>query len=373
MTAEKHFSPFWRKTIIPRQGTIRDALTAITASGALMACILGENDVLQAILTDSDIRRALLHEAQLDEPAWPWANQSPVVALSDVPSHELNALAETNGIREFPIIDDEGRLVDIFVLAVNRERVESVEFPDKVHIGCIEMPNPMLIQAGGLGTRLRSVVGDRPKPLAMVGDRPILETLIFQAAENGFRRIFVSVNYMADLIEEHLDSAKYRGLEIVTVRETQRLGTAGSIGLIVDEIDESLLVCNADVLTTVPFRSIVHQHVKEGHDVTISVRPHAITIPYGVVEIQNGLVSRITEKPEKSYLVNAGIYVLKPHVCRKVERNKRIDMPDLIAGAMLDPTCKVSPFLLHEYWIDIGHPEDFHRANNEFEHFFGKQ
>jgi dTDP-glucose pyrophosphorylase len=372
MSPELLFTPKWKDTIIPRGGTIREALVAINASGALMACIVSETMELQAILTDSDIRRALLNGATLEGEAWPWANKTPMVALSHMPIHELSALAEKQGIREFPIVDDAGRLVDIFILAVHHERVETSP-QSKETLSFPPLSNPILIQAGGLGTRLRSVVGDRPKPLALVGDKPILETLILQAAANGFRKFYVSTNYQANLIEEHLASEKYKSLDIVSVRESERLGTAGSIGLIAEEVKEPLLVCNADVLTTVPFRNIMQHHMREEADITVSVRPYSMTVPYGVVETKNGLISRITEKPERSFLVNAGIYILNPDVCRLVSRNRYLDMPNLIEMAMSNQATRVTPFLLHEYWIDIGRPEDFYRANKDFDIFFGNQ
>ena len=374
MKIEKHFSPQWRDALITHEGTIRQALSAIQASGALMACFVSETGMLKAIVTDSDIRQALLNGAQLSDAAWPWANERPVVAFSEMPLHDLINLAERTGVRELPLIDQAGHLVDIFLLAVHKERIEAPQTISKtIQLGLPVLPNAMLIQAGGLGTRLRSVVEDRPKPLALVGNRPIIETLIFQAVANGFRKFYVSLNYKAEMIEEHLQLPQYRDLEIIPVRETERLGTAGSISLIADEISESLLVCNADVLTTVPFRSIISHHERENADITVSVRPYSLTIPYGVVELQNGSISQIKEKPEKSFLVVAGIYALSSKACRLVQKKSYIDMPDVIQMAKADKLMKISPFLLHEYWIDIGQPEDFHRANREFENNFRNQ
>lgn len=369
MTPQKHFFPQWKDCLLPRDGTIREALSAIQTSGALMACIVSDSGVLQAILTDSDIRRALLNGGTLEDKAWPWANQSPIVALEEMSLFELNSFAEKNSVREFPIIDREGRLVDIFALAINKERINDPKLP-------IAKPSPrlysnaILIQAGGLGTRLRSIVDDRPKPLALVGDRPILETLILQAAANGFRKFYISLNYKAEMIEEHLTLPQYKDLEITTIHESTRLGTAGSIGLIADEIDEPILICNADVLTTAPFGFIVDHHIREKADITVSVRPYSVTIPFGVVEVKNSSISLITEKPVNTYLVNAGIYVINPDICRLVPKNHPLDMPELINLSMSNKTAKISPFLLHEYWIDIGQPEDFVRANQEFENIF---
>jgi NDP-sugar pyrophosphorylase family protein len=229
----------------------------------------------------------------------------------------------------------------------------------------------MLILAGGLGTRLRQVVSDRPKPLAIVGNQPIIQTIISRAVESGIRKFHVAVNYMSDLIEKHLAGPQYSGLDISIVKESKRLGTAGALGLIQQSIDEPLLVCNADLLTTVPLQQIIRHHRNEKADVTCTVRPYSTKIPFGVVEIKGRLISNLVEKPEATYLVNAGIYVLNPDVCKLVPMNEYLDMPDLIMKVMKDERRRVVPFLLHEYWMDIGKPDDFMKANEEFSKYFG--
>ncbi len=358
----------WRESQIKISATIREALEAITRCGAMMACVVADNGRLEGILTDSDIRRAMLKGARVEDPIAPWINTRPLVGRADAEPLELVALAKKRGIREIPLIAPDGSLSDIFVLLVHQQRQASPS-PGEPGPPAEVLPNPMLILAGGLGTRLRTVVNDRPKPLAMVGDKPILETLISRAATAGVRHFFVSVNYLSEQIEQHLSSSAYQGLNIKIVREQQRLGTAGSIGLIKKEINHPLLISNADVLTTAPFQEVLRSHEKNRADITCTVRPYHATIPFGVFDIEDGLIRSITEKPKLTYMVNAGIYVVSPELCRTVEANTALDMPDLIARAMQSGK-RVAPFLLHEYWIDIGQPDDFHRANAEFDTHF---
>lgn len=361
----------WRDTVVDQQASMKDALAAISKSGAFISCILNEEGGLAAIVTDSDVRRALLTGGSLEDNVMEWAQKNPISALFESDASELIEIAREFGIREIPLLDHDRKLVDIFVLALHEKREVLLDESTLMPENRITLPNHMLILAGGLGTRLKSVVNDRPKPLAMVGDKPILETLIGHAGRSGIRNFYVAVNYMSHLIEEHLASSKYDGLNIKILREDKRLGTAGALGLIPDQITEPLLVGNADVLTTVPLHRLVHHHLDEHADITCAVRPYEILVPYGVVDIEEKSIKQILEKPRYRHFVNAGIYVLSPRVCKLVRGVDYLDMPDLIHKA-ISVGYKVTPFLMHEYWMDIGQPDDFHKANQEYHHYFGE-
>ncbi len=365
------FSGDWQASTIGLDARIRDALAAIAGSGVFMACVVDADGVLLAIVTDSDIRRAMLHGAELDGHALPWANRQPIVGGEQWSVPDLLHLAKSRGVREIPLTDEAGRLQDIFVLSLHEQRGANVKRCD-AKTNRPKLPNTMFILAGGLGTRLRSVVSDRPKPLALIGNKPILETLIMQAASYGVESFFVSVNYLGDQIEQHLAKDIYDSLSIAVVWEKARLGTAGSIGYIKDKVQHPLLVANSDVLTTVPFDKIIAHHLGTGAELTCVVRKHLVHVPFGVVHTDDGLITGMEEKPEYSYFVNTGIYVVSPELCRMIEPDKYLDMPDLVSLA-LRLGRKVVPFLMHEYWIDVGRPEDFHRANVEYDNHFGNQ
>ncbi|WP_141730817.1 nucleotidyltransferase family protein [Oligoflexus tunisiensis] len=367
--AYRYFSK-WRDTVISPTATIKDALSAISRSGAFISCILGDKGELVAIVTDSDVRRALLMGGSLEDNVMEWSQKDPISAFVESDSGDLIEIAREYGIREIPLLDHSGRLADIFVLALHEKRETPLEENKWDSNQKVRLPNHMLILAGGLGTRLKSVVNDRPKPLAMVGDKPVIETLITHAVRSGIRNFFVAVNYMSQLIEEHLASAQYQGINIQILRESKRLGTAGAIGLIPDTLKEPLVVGNADVLTTVPLNRLVHHHLDEAADITCAIRPYEVMVPYGVVDISEKAVRQIVEKPRYTHFVNAGIYVLNPSICKMVKDNEYLDMPDLIHKSIRNGS-KVVPFLMHEYWMDIGQPDDFHKANQEYQTYFG--
>ncbi len=367
------FSPGYKKTILPEYSTLKEALEAISSSGLLIACIVSKNSgIFLGILTDSDIRKALLSGAALDSSIENWVNKKPVTAPENFSSEELTLLSHNVGKREIPLLNNSGEIVDIFLLGLYDVRLSEGSFQDpKIAAKKLDgtISNYMFILAGGLGSRLRSVVNDRPKPLALIGGRPIIDTLMNNAYSQGFKNFYISTNYLAEQIETHFQHDKYSFFNIEFVKENKRLGTAGSIGLINHKIEKSILVCNADILTSVQYNKILESHEKNSADVTCVVRPFQLNVPYGVIEISDHKITAITEKPKYDFLVNAGIYVLSPDICKLIKKEEYLDMPDFIKYCMsIGKT--IHPFLLHEYWIDVGRPEDYQRANNDFHLYF---
>ena len=372
----KQFLPRFQNCIIGGNSTLKDALKAITESGALMACVTDKSRKLLGILTDSDIRKALLLGAKIEDSIGPWTNASPIFASHSLGEDELRNLSVAEGIREIPLVDSRGNLVDIFVAVIHDHRVDIDHDREQGKSGhpneSLRQPNSMLLLAGGKGTRLRSIVNDRPKPLAEVGGRPILETVITNAAAQGISRFYVAVNYMADKIIEHLRASSYKGLEIEVLREEEFLGTAGCVGMLPKDLREPFIVANADVLTNVNYLSLLDHHRRESATLTCVVRSHQMTVPFGVVQVQDGQITEIIEKPNVTNLVNTGIYVLNPDVVHEVESNSYLDMPVLIQK-LASKGRKISPFFMHEYWMDIGRPDDFHQANQEYSEHFGSK
>ena len=372
MTSHIKFHQKWQDSVITETATIKDALTAITKSGSFMACATGKEGELVGIVTDSDVRRALLSGAGLSDSVAQWVQRNPITGSEGQSSDELLDIAKSSDVREIPIVDKRGRLTDIFVLLMHQKQYPVTSGKEKI-LGLATgpaLPNAMLLLAGGLGTRLRSVVKDKPKSLAQIGDRPIIQTIIQNGVRSGIRKFFISVNYMAEKIRNHLNDPVYEGIDIEIVEETDRLGTAGPISLIAANISQPLVVANADVLTTLPVDLMVRQHDESKAEITCGVHRLETVIPYGVFDILEDRILGVTEKPKFVHLVGSGIYTISPSLCRKVPKNVYFDMPTLIQLAIKDGG-RVSPFLIHEYWRDIGKPDDFHSANAEYGVYFG--
>lgn len=365
----KKYLPNYQDCIIGLDSTIKQALAAIAKSGALLAAMVDNAGRLQGIFTDSDARRAILSGASLEDRASQYVKSNPVVGSENADPQELRNLAESEGVREIPLVDLTGRFVDVFVVNVHENRISAEQLPDISSKGK-QMDSPMLLIAGGKGTRLRSVVKDVPKPLALVGDRPIIRTIIENAANSGIWRFYVSLNYKAELIEDHLKSEIYKDLEFNFIREKEFLGTAGSLGYLDRAWTGPLVVSNADVLTKVALDRVIDYHVTTAATATCVVRPYHVQVPFGVVEIGPNGVSSIREKPTHKHVVNTGIYVFSPEVRRFVKEGEKLDMPDLLQTLIANGE-KVVPFLMHEYWRDIGRPEEYALANEEYHTIFG--
>jgi NDP-sugar pyrophosphorylase family protein len=251
-------------------------------------------------------------------------------------------------IRHMPYVDESGRVVGLAVLAESGgEGLEG---------------HWVVLMAGGLGTRLRPLTDDMPKPMLRVGDKPLLETIIESFRRHGFRNFYLSVNYKADVVTEHFGDGAALGVNIRYLREDTSLGTAGALGLIEDRPQRPLIVMNGDVLTSVDFGSLLDYHREHRAMATMAVREYDVQVPFGVVRVDGHSILGIDEKPVHRFFVNAGIYVIEPDVLDLVERGVRIDMPDLFQK-MLDRSLSLSVFPIREYWLDIGRIGDFERAN----------
>jgi dTDP-glucose pyrophosphorylase len=363
------FSVQWQDCCVPASATLRHVIESLNKSGLLIACMVDNIGKLLAVINDSDLRKAMLKGATLDSSALQYSIKTPVVASENLTKVELDELAISSGKREIPLIDGENRVTDVYVMGMAESLAQATVSAELMRAGSSPLPHSAFILAGGLGKRLRSVVSDRPKPLAMIGGRPLIEILVRRLIEQGFRKIYLSVNYLGNLIEEHFGSISLPEAEIHFVREERKMGTAGSISYISEEVEHPLLVCNADLLTTVSFRNAVQYHEQEDSSITCVVRPHTISVPYGVMDIKGSRIANIQEKPSFTYHLNAGIYVLNPDVCRAIPRNAVTDMPDLIKQYLGQDRC-VSAYFLHEYWLDIGRPEDYTRAQSDYSEIF---
>jgi len=196
-----------------------------------------------------------------------------------------------------------------------------------------------------------------------VGGRPLMELMMEQLREAGIHRVNLTTHYQGGKIAEHFGDGKKFGVKIRYVEEDHPLGTAGALRLM-ERSHEPLLVINGDILTRVDFRAMLEFHHNHEANMTVAVRQHEFSVPYGVIESDGVAVTGISEKPVIQQFINAGIYLLNSEVCQIIPKGQRCDMPDLISR-MLAEGQRVVSFPVHEYWLDIGRVEDYHRALND--------
>lgn len=223
-----------------------------------------------------------------------------------------------------------------------------------------------VVLAGGKGTRLKPFTFAFPKPLVPVGDAPILEILVQQLRRAGIRRVTMAVGHLAELIMAYFNDARFGDLQIEYCREPQPLGTAGPLTLVPD-LDERFLVLNGDLLTTLDFQDLVAHHVRSGAVATIGSYTRTLNIDLGVLDIdEGGRLRGYIEKPTHTYRVSMGVYVFEPEVVKLLTPGARADLPDLVHRLMAaGKPVNVYPF--DGFWLDIGRPEDYARAIEEFE------
>jgi NDP-sugar pyrophosphorylase family protein len=307
-------------------------------------------------VTDGDIRRALLRSVSLEEPVEKIMNRSPHVSAPDETSAQRIKTMTALSIHQIPIVTAEGRLVGL-------ELLESLVAETALH------DNWVLLMAGGVGSRLRPLTEETPKPLLEVGGKPILETILERFVGQGFRRFYISVNYHADQVTAHFGDGKRWGAEIRYLHEADALGTAGPLGLIETPPPDPLLVMNGDLLTKVNFESLLAYHLENGADATMAVREYDFQVPFGVVSLDDYQIIDIEEKPVHHCFVNAGMYVINTDVLKSVEKRVYLDMPEFFRR-LKEAGIKTSAFPVREYWLDIGRIDDFNQANIDFEKDF---
>lgn len=220
-----------------------------------------------------------------------------------------------------------------------------------------------VILAGGRGTRLAPFTTIVPKPLMPIGSIPILEIVMRQLRHFGFRRVTLAVGYLSELIRAYVDSnrTRFEGLEIDFAHEVEPTGTAGPLAGI-EGLDETFLVMNGDILTTVDYAALVEHHRHSEATLTIAACQKPVQVDLGVIRVDGaGLVTGYDEKPRLSYLVSMGIYVYEPEATRLIAPGEHLDFPDLV-HRLIGEGRRVATYAWSGYWLDIGRPEDFQAA-----------
>jgi dTDP-glucose pyrophosphorylase/CBS domain-containing protein len=344
------------KFVVAPHSTVREVMSCIDRNARGIALVVDEERRLIGTLTDGDIRRAILDDLSLDVTANELlarkVNSSyirPVTAQVGTRRGELLELMQGRGVRQIPLVDGAGRLLDLITL--------DELLPKQV------LPLQAVIMAGGLGTRLRPLTEEIPKPMLPLGDRPLMERTIERLREAGIRRVNVTTHYRPEKITDHFGDGQEFGVEINYVAESRPLGTAGALGLM-EAPHEPLLVINGDILTRVDFRAMLDYHRKHAADLTLGVRHYDLQVPYGIVECEGPQVRQVREKPMFHFLVNAGIYLLEPSMHQYIPRGQHFDMTDLIQR-LLENKCAVLSFPIVEYWLDIGQYDDYEQAQED--------
>lgn len=344
----------FEQILVTPKVTVRTAIEAIDAGAIEIALLVDSQRRLLGTLTDGDVRRALLAGVTLEDPIDDIVHRDAVTAPEGTDATQLLALMTTHGVAQVPLLRG-FRVVDV---AFIRDLVEDDDHSPADH--------PVVLMAGGRGTRLHPLTDQTPKPMLPVGDQPLMERVLGQIRDAGFSRVLIAVNYRAEVIEQHFGDGSRHGVQIDYLREDHPLGSAGALRLAGAELDRPFVVMNADLLTTVNLGALMRFHQQEENAVTVGVRQYALELPYGIAELDGTRILSLSEKPTHNFFVNAGVYAVDPRVVELMgeREDDRFDMTDLIAAAM-GAKLRVGGFLIREYWIDIGQLADYERAESD--------
>jgi len=346
----------WKSVLVGPQTPAIDVVRLIDSSRLQIALVVDDGGRLLGTLTDGDVRRALIAGTSLEAPVSELMFRTPTTAPPEADREALLTLMQAKVLRQIPIVDADGRVVGLESMMDLLARRE--------------LPNAVVLMAGGRGQRLKPLTDVCPKPLLRIGDKPILEIILENFISQGFRRFFISVNYMAEKVEAHFGDGSRFGAAIDYLREDEPLGTAGALTFLPDMGELPFVVMNGDLLTKVNFAHLLDFHTGHAGAATMCVRPYTAQIPYGVVHMDEYRLTRIEEKPTQTVFVNAGIYVLSPGALTRIPRGEPYDMPALFDSLMAAGETTLA-FPVREYWIDIGRVGDYEQAQSDYLRHFG--
>jgi len=346
----------WRKALVQKDFSLREVMTTIDNAQLQVALVVDEQNKLLGLITDGDIRRAILQGKSLEHKAYEFMTLKPKTAFINTSHEELEHILINQDIHHIPILDSNGIIIDLVTKSSVRQKTS--------------YENQIFLMAGGLGSRLGKLTQSTPKPLLKIGGKPILETIINSFVEQGFSNITLAVNYKREMIKDYFKDGRDFGAKIAYLDESKRLGTCGSLSLLMKKPQLPFFVMNADLLTKTNFKAILDFHNSRRALATMALRNYEIQIPYGVVETDAEEVIAIREKPLKQYFVNAGIYVLEPDAIDYIPKNEYFDMTQLFSQ-LLEFNQTINSYQIDGYWLDIGRLNELEQANNEYSKLFG--
>lgn len=341
---------YWQNSLIRSHATLEIALSKIDQAACRILLVSDENNRLLGTITDGDIRRSLLNGAHASLKVTEVMNTNPKFAVLSDSKQAIISKMKQYSIHQIPLIDDAGVIIGLKLI----DELVSENYTT----------GSVLIMAGGFGKRLRPLTDNCPKPMLKLGNKPILERIILNCKNAGYRHFYISTHFLSHVITDYFGNGTNWDISIEYLHEKNPLGTGGAVSLLPSEkVTNPLLVMNGDLLTSLDIAAFVKFHAEKSSRISVCVREMQNKVPFGVMEGEGTKLKSITEKPTHKFLVNAGIYLLQPDVLKMVKLNEKIDMPDLLMRCIEDGG-DVNMYTLHEQWLDIGRMNDFERAQS---------
>lgn len=330
--------------------TIKDALVQldVLAKDAILF-VVNEAKELVGSLTDGDVRRGLLKGISIEDTVIEIIQKNPKFIKKGEDDIKKVIEFRENNFRIIPVLDQDNKVVNV----INFRFLRSY------------LPIDAVVMAGGKGTRLRPLTNDTPKPLLLVGDKPIMEHNVDRLALYGIDDFWFSVKYLGKQIEDYFQDGKNKNINIDYVWEDKSLGTIGAVSMINNFKHDYILITNSDLLTNLDYEHFFLDFLNNDADFSVLSIPYNVSIPYAVLERDNNKVKNFKEKPTYTYYSNGGIYLMKKEMLNYLpKKSKHFNATDLMEK-LIEEGKKIISYPLAGYWLDVGKHEDFEKANND--------
>jgi dTDP-glucose pyrophosphorylase len=342
--------------IISSSTTIIKTIEILNKTHQRIVLVANKDRKLLGVVSDANVRRAVLNKTDFKQPVSEIMANNPITAHENTTNAEVRTIMERTQIYEIPIIDDDGYIVDLKVI---NDILRTDPTTDLTAV----------IMVGGLGSRLKPLTNNTPKPLLEVGGIPILFILLDQLLSEKFTRIYLTLNYKAEEIRKAVDAEPRFSDVIHYVYEEKRLGTAGALKLLPIIPKKPFLVLNGDLLTKVAMGEMVRFHEFERNLMTVALKKERFNIPYGCAEVEGTRILKMEEKPDHTAFINAGVYVIDPIILQNIPEDTFFDMTNVI-DQVLDSGLRAGFFPVHEYWLDIGQHSQLEQARSDYGKYF---
>lgn len=342
----------YRDHLVGSGTSVKEALSRLDqlALDAILFVIDDEGRLIGS-LTDGDVRRGLLKDKSIQQPVDDFIQPNPrYIRKGNYTIDKIRKFRELN-LNILPVINGGDQIVNVLNLRVHRSY----------------LPVDAVIMAGGKGSRLRPMTETTPKPLLKIGDKPIIDHHMDRLGKYGVDDFWISINYLGDQLVEHFQDGSHLGVSIQYIRENMPLGTIGAVSYISDFQHDHILIANSDILTNIDYEDFYMDFLEKGADMSVVTIPYEVNVPYAVMETSNHHVLSFKEKPTYTYYSNGGIYLVKKAILDWIPKETFYNSTDLMEKVIKEGR-KLISYPMRQYWLDIGKPEDFERAQEDIKH-----
>ncbi len=327
-------------------------LSSLPDNSSLTLFVVDDNELLKGTVTDGDIRRGLLNNLEI--------SQSIGFFMNPDFKYVTNSLSYTLDLKDFR---NQG-LGLIPLLDINKKLLEIIDLKKRK----AALPITALIMAGGRGERLKPLTDTLPKPMLLIGDKPIIEHNIDRLISFGVKNFYISVRYLKESIISYLGDGSSKGVKISYIEEANPLGTIGSITKLNNINHEDILVMNSDILTNIDFEDFYNSYKNQNSDMMLASIPYIVAVPYAVLTTKDQFIQNFEEKPTYTYYSNGGIYLMKFSLKNKLVMDECCNATDLMDILLQEQKNALTHYPILGYWLDIGKHSDYLKAQEDIKH-----